>query len=850
MSYIKQDFVDGQTLFAEQMNHIEQGIIDNEEKQAEADTDIGLLTQDVNEIKGNLPEIEAKANEAIAKADAVKHDIDNIPTSKVDVNSVNYNVGQNAATGNTVSVQRLDDSGTVEVRVYRGSQYETTLIEDSTERFFEFYEGVTRIRVNGYATVEYRATLYTTLSQKLEKQQKTIDNLDGSIIDANERINEAKDDITDLDEKIDNVWEEASKNLEEVQDNLTASINQVAQSKLDKPYVNFESSPITDSDEGTIKDLICKGKAEQETTQGYQLLDLNKWNPTIAKGTGVYENNGVTLTATENDCYTNYLSVNADKCKIPIAEGETITISWKADINVDGRIYIFPNGSPTGNVSANNAITKKLSYTATTGVNYITFRFGVSEVGNTIKYSDIMIEQGTVAHEWEPYTGGIPSPNPEFTKPVTGVTEINWKQCGKNLWKPIIGGYLSNIDGTVSPNEESFMMATDFFKRNGEDISITSSWKSDIVRAFAFRLGLYDENKVWIKNITLQSDSYTFVVSDTSQAKYLRLSAPSALYNTLQIEYGQPTPYEPYVEQVEQFIPPRPLYKIGDYADKLDVEKGVWEYAISQELYNGSEAWTPSTVGTNYRQFTLQVAHLLTTEIGLCNWLSGINTSERDIKSGFVKFKDGSIQGVRISLLNSVGVLDVNEYKQYLSNHNLKALFPLVTPTTIPINADDLAKLKALTTYKGVTNISITDQNGNDISSMFKYPQNLEAFVEEHGGGGSSIHVYSTEEKVVGKWIDGRDVWEKTFELTGGMTSTYNNIDLISTGISQYIDHNVTFHLSDGRNSSNYLPPTDASYGTYCSIFVGNGKMSTEIYKGSNKYINKAEITVRYVKTT
>lgn len=121
------------------------------------------------------------------------------------------------------------------------------------------------------------------------------------------------------------------------------------------------------------------------------------------------------------------------------------------------------------------------------------------------------------------------------------------------------------------------------------------------------------------------------------------------------------------------------------------------------------------------------------------------------------------------------------------------------------------------------------------------------ATMEDLEGLGGS-HTYSTEEKVVGKWIDGKDIYEKTFVLTSGMTSTYNNIDLISTGISQYIYHDVTFHLTDGRNSSNYLPPTDASYGTFCSIFVDNGKMSTEIYKGSNKYINKAEITVQYIK--
>ena len=37
------------------------------------------------------------------------------------------------------------------------------------------------------------------------------------------------------------------------------------------------------------------------------------------------------------------------------------------------------------------------------------------------------------------------------------------------------------------------------------------------------------------------------------------------------------------------------------------------------------------------------------------------------------------------------------------------------------------------------------------------------------GGGGSDTHEYSTTEKVVGKWIDGSDVYEKTLYYAGGV---------------------------------------------------------------------------------
>lgn len=134
------------------------------------------------------------------------------------------------------------------------------------------------------------------------------------------------------------------------------------------------------------------------------LLNYDEWKKVnIIGGSGVFENNGITLTAT-GDCYTGYnntdFPVNA---RIPISEGETITLSWQANNDVSGIQYIFPNGSVSGAVAANNATKKKLSYTAGPGVTYVTFRFGVGDAGNSIKYSNIQIEKGATATQFEPY---------------------------------------------------------------------------------------------------------------------------------------------------------------------------------------------------------------------------------------------------------------------------------------------------------------------------------------------------------------------------------------------------------------------------------------------------------------
>jgi hypothetical protein len=119
-------------------------------------------------------------------------------------------------------------------------------------------------------------------------------------------------------------------------------------------------------------------------------------NSGIRNGTGVFENNGVTLTANSNDCYTSYdnsgqymFPINA---RIPVSEGEKITLTWKCSETENlGTVYIFPNGSASGYVSGNNTV-GKLEYTVTSGVTYLTHRFGVATSGNTIHYKDIMVK--------------------------------------------------------------------------------------------------------------------------------------------------------------------------------------------------------------------------------------------------------------------------------------------------------------------------------------------------------------------------------------------------------------------------------------------------------------------------
>lgn len=207
--------------------------------------------------------------------------------------------------------------------------------------------------------------------------------------------------------------------------------------------------------------------------QGKNLLNYDAWKGLpITRGTAVFEKNSFTLTATENDCYTEPTPKVGfpDDAKIEISEGETVTLSWESSANIDGNIYIFPNGVTDGLVYANNHDAKTLTYTATRGVKFITFRFGVAYAGNAISYKNIQIEKKAKATSYEPYhstTHTIPQSILQLDGYGDGVTDnvYNYVDWENKKYHKRVGKY--TIDGSEDIYKENsywVMTVTDFEK--------------------------------------------------------------------------------------------------------------------------------------------------------------------------------------------------------------------------------------------------------------------------------------------------------------------------------------------------------------------------------------------------
>lgn len=112
----------------------------------------------------------------------------------------------------------------------------------------------------------------------------------------------------------------------------------------------------------------------------------------VVHGTKVVSNGAITLTATEQDCYTVFISSYPARYEIPVTAGEQIVFTWKytaGNSQTNDLVYIFKNGQVAGSVGT-PATNEKLIYTVPSDCTFIIFRVGVTTSGNSATYSKLM----------------------------------------------------------------------------------------------------------------------------------------------------------------------------------------------------------------------------------------------------------------------------------------------------------------------------------------------------------------------------------------------------------------------------------------------------------------------------
>ena len=376
-----------------------------------------------------------------------------------------------------------------------------------------------------------------------------------------------------------------------------------------------ESITVNDSVDGKIRDLKLYGKSEQKQYSGKNLLDCS----------GLTEQtlNGVTFTPVYENGMLQYIKANGtatDECNF------TLTTKLNTE---DGKTYRIV-GCPSGGSSN----TYRLAFWGGTSPEYGSGTIFTNEDLNaTYKYLYINIVSGYTCNnlvfkpmittdleatydDFEPYVGGIPSPNPSYPQAINSVGDdgsLVIKSENKNILNIPDGSKDSNGITTTALNGRITCSGTSTAKFADVIHNISILFQSNNIYTFSIEkpidcdisIKLHDSNGTALsdKRILKGSTSITFTAPENVAratfyiAGFESGTAISISNLCIQVEKGDiATLPVPHKETVSTIPLSEPLRSIGDIKDEITYQDGKWGVLrrIGSAAYNGSddENWT------------------------------------------------------------------------------------------------------------------------------------------------------------------------------------------------------------------------------------------------------------------
>ena len=286
--------------------------------------------------------------------------------------------------------------------------------------------------------------------------------------------------------------------------------------------------------DGPISELSAEGWAEQFSTTGKNLLPNNVKSRTI---------NGVTFTANVDKSVTvsgtatsltqfPLLNNSLKSRLVPFDGGNTYVLSGGAT-NVDVAMWMYSDDAYIGFANSRNN-PRSISYpNATSFTPLIEVPNGVTV--NATVYPQL--ELGSTATEYEPYTGGAPSPSPDYPQEIEVAK-------GRNLLDESTFTVNSWMDKNGEVQQGNSYSTTDYIEVKGGFIYSLDLFTNDSVTT-VMNMCWYDSNKSFISYTTRSRNAPSSQMTAPSNAKYLKCTLASILQYQL-TEGSTPQPYVPY----------------------------------------------------------------------------------------------------------------------------------------------------------------------------------------------------------------------------------------------------------------------------------------------------------------
>lgn len=502
-------------------------------------------------------------------------------------------------------------------------------------------------------------------------------------------------------------------------------VERVEDAVLIKPTVSGNDMVIDDSSNMPIQELHLFGRTEQKTTKGIQLLNLKD----AKGGTG----DGVTYTPNGDGSFK----------KTGTATGQAGNIWLKGDYSSDwenktpiitlevGKSYYIKDCTifqgQTIIASGNGQVINVTGEKYPDGIKITGIRntgFTLNKTYNEVIYP--IIAESSTAVDWEEYTGGQPSPSPDYPQEIESVENPiiqiggsnilnfeNKESFEKNGIVCVVTDGIVKAKGTATQKTTIYLKGS-YYIENGTYIfnpnptKGTETYESYIDLTNQVNLGMSSISKKINKPITV----------DDNVSKYpFRLMICISKGATMDMEWkpqllrnDKLLPYESYKE-IQSAQQTCELNGIDDVRDELIVRADGTGQLV-QRIYWGTIKEQKINLLSNDRVAIVLIKKYKAlnkyySKQTLCNLLVGtsqdltINNDNLCCANGemvYLKLKDKTNEDTQ---------------KWYQENKdNLKIAYPLEEPIVTDLSAEEVQKVLALRTYKPVTTVW-NDQNAD-----------------------------------------------------------------------------------------------------------------------------------------
>ncbi len=493
------------------------------------------------------------------------------------------------------------------------------------------------------------------------------------------------------------------------------AINGTANGIIEKVTTEDGYAQINDSSNRRLNNMIIRGNSEQIQTTGKNLLLIYKQTQTVNGITLTYDNDNKVIIA--NGTATSWTNIALGV--FDFKKGITYKfVGCPKGGSVDTLYHIEPNGGLFFDIG--NGATYTPSEDKLNTLIYFVVIKGVV-LNNSVIKPMITTDLNVTYDDYEPYTGGKPSPSPEYPQEIKAVNELSGVMSGKNLLKPH-GSYPRTGYGIT------FNLMNDGIHVNGK--CTASSWYtfiySDTLQAGTYYINgikgasnsryqvvLY-KNDVIIGYIT--TNNFKLVLKEKAKIKLSLYVYPGyGTFNDLVLPYmicrneNDLYLYTPYQGQsLLNYTLQNPLYKLSDVYDYIDFNRGKIVRNIGVITFDGSD---DEDIRLSPPDGSRRVYLYL-----FRNSILSIENINPYCKSNMFKFTnlwtDGVMSHNHLFYVSSTNIYvsyneitSLNDFKTWLNKNPITVYYQLATPTEEDIPAELLSQLKELQTYVTTTNV-------------------------------------------------------------------------------------------------------------------------------------------------